>query len=326
MVQQFQLLVAASMLAPVFAVPSSRPSALVRRQETCRVQRLDEQGNIEELAVQVGFYSDQNCENYMATSCIYTGRDTYNGSPGDYSCSSANTPPGAPYYVKVLNSGATYKPSLQVLFTRDQSCPPSGPGQVYATLVNNEACVQLNLGGSAPGISVYPNGGAAIARVGDNVTVVDEEPRMRKRQANTKCDGFITDSQQPSTSRTEMVSNIIDCTNGASNGCMITVGEQMTKSFSTSFSLSAGGGIEGIFSVETTFGLEYTESTTTSIQNGFSVAAGQKGYIGAYSSATLFTGRFTGCDQGDAEQAGQTLAIFSDSNRISYSIIATGAV
>ncbi|KJX95398.1 hypothetical protein TI39_contig4116g00001 [Zymoseptoria brevis] len=306
MVQQFQLLVAAFMLAPVFAVPSSGPSVLVRRQETCRVQKLDEQGNIEELAVQVGFYSDQNCENYMATSAFIP----------------AETPTTA--HLAII--AALQLIPRRVLFTRDQSCPPSGPGQVYATLVNNEACVQLNLGGSAPGISVYPNGGAAIARVGDNVTVVDEEPRMRKRQANTKCDGFITDSQQPSTSRTEMVSNIIDCTNGASNGCMITVGEQMTKSFSTSFSLSAGGGIEGIFSVETTFGLEYTESTTTSIQNGFSVAAGQKGYIGAYSSATLFTGRFTGCDQGDAEQAGQTLAIFSDPNRISYSIIATGAV
>jgi hypothetical protein len=87
--------------------------------------------------------------------------------------------------------------------------------------------------------------------------------------------------------------------------------------------LSAGGGIEGIFSVEATFGQEFTSSSTTSIQEGFSVQAGQKGYLSAYSAAALFKGKFTGCDSGDAEQAGEVLAI--KKNGFTYAVVNTGS-
>lgn len=143
-------------------------------------------------------------------------------------------------------------------------------------------------------------------------------PTLRKR--DSKCDGFNIESSVPSTSQTVQVSNIVDCINGAESGCTITVGSEHTESVSTSYSLSAGGGIEGIFSVEATFGMEYTESSTTSLQEGFSVQQGQKGYLAAYSAATLFRGTYTGCDEGDAEQPGEALVIKKEGCKLFLSL------
>lgn len=181
---------------------------------------------------------------------------------------------------------------------------------MFATLVDNASCVQFNLGGDAPGISIFPKGGSEIAR-------------LIEKRADPKCDSFTIESSTPSTSQTVQVSNIVDCTNGAEGGCPITVEESYTKSVTTSFSLTAGGGIEGIFSVEATFGMEYTEEATTSIQTGVTVAQGSRGYLAAYSAATLFKGKFTGCDSGDAEQPGQVLDI--KANGFTYSVVNTGA-
>ncbi|KAI0612767.1 hypothetical protein TUN205_02999 [Pyrenophora tritici-repentis] len=137
-----------------------------------------------------------------------------------------------------------------------------------------------------------------------------------------KCGGFRVESTQPSTTESVQISNIVDCTNGTEDGCPITVGSEEEKSVTTSYSLTAGGGIEGLFSIETTFGMEYTESTTTSIQEGFSVSKGQKGYLSAYSAATLFKGVWTDCDEGDVEQPGEALVI--KENGFTYSIVNTG--
>jgi hypothetical protein len=175
----------------------------------------------------------------------------------------------------------------------------------------------MNLAGDAPGISVFPKGGSGIARLADT-----SSSNLTKR-ADPKCDGFTIESQEPSSSQTVQVSNIVDCVNGADSGCEITVGQEHTESVSTSYSVTAGGGIEGLFSVEATFGQEYTESSTTSIQEGFSVQQGQKGYLSAYSAATLFHGRFTGCDAGDAEQPGEVLAI--KANGFTYAVVNTGS-
>lgn len=101
------------------------------------------------------------------------------------------------------------------------------------------------------------------------------------------------------------------------------MGSEHTESVTTSYSATAGGGIEGIFEASVTFGMDYTDSSTTSLQEGFSVAAGQKGYLSAFSAATLFSGTYTGCDQGDAEQDGQVLAI--KTNGFTYIVVNTGA-
>jgi hypothetical protein len=184
----------------------------------------------------------------------------------------------------------------------------------------------MNLGGFAPGVTIFPHGGSGIARV----AATDEEASQAasKRSGSlgkraAKCSGFSYTDSQPSSSQTVQVSNIVDCTNGGDAGCSITIGSEHTESVSTSYSVSAGGGIEGIFSVEATFGQEYTSSSTTSIQEGFSVQPGQKGYLAAYSAATLFKGKFTGCDSGDAEQPGQALVIKKEG--FTYNVVNTGS-
>jgi hypothetical protein len=149
----------------------------------------------------------------------------------------------------------------------------------------------MNLAGGTPGTTVFPHGGSGTARAGDLI-----------KQASPKCNGFTIESSVPSSSRSVQVSAIIDCTNGEpSAGCSISVEQQHTESVTTSFSASVGGGNEGIFSIEATFGMEYTSESSTSITYDLSVQVGQKGYLSAYSAVTLFKGKFTGCDSGDAE-------------------------
>ena len=91
-------------------------------------------------------------------------------------------------------------------------------------------------------------------------------PLLAKR--NVKRKGFRVESSMSSTTESMQISNMVDCTNGTDDGCPITVGLAQTKLVTTSYSLTASGGIEGIFSIETTFGIEYTESTTMCIQEG----------------------------------------------------------
>lgn len=189
------------------------------------------------------------------------------------------------------------------------------------------------------GTSVFPNGGSGISRVATTGEVttfgsaedgnfifesthVPEEKRFIAKKRAAKCDGFIIEDETPSYSQTVQISQLVDCINGAEAGCQIDAEKQFTESISTSFEVSAGGGIDGIFSIEATFGTEYTQETTTSINLGFSIPKGQKGYLSAYSAATLFTGRYTGCDEGDVEQPGRALVIKKES--FTYGIVLTG--
>ncbi len=143
------------------------------------------------------------------------------------------------------------------------------------------------------------------------------------KRSKPKCKGFHIDSQQPSETESVQVSSIVDCINGASSGCTIPESEQHTNSVTTSFSTKAGFDIEEIFSVETTFYQDYTQSSTTSISKGFSIPQGQKGYLSAYSAATLFKGKFTDCDSGPKEVPGQALVV--KKNGFTYSVVLTRA-
>lgn len=277
--------------------------ALGPRQDQCAPN--DDAGN--PYVARIGYYSEHDCNDKVSTFCLYTYQGTIDTGSGSYSCAIAGLPDTTPFYAKVEDSPFD---DMQVVFTRDQTCPPNGPGAVFATLIDNASCVLFNLGGDAPGTSVYPHGGAPIAR-------------KQVKRDGAKCSGFTIESQTPSESQTVQVSNIVDCVNGAESGCEIQISQEHTESVSTSMSVTAGGGIEGIFSIETTLGVEYTQSDTTAVQEGFSIPAGQKGYLAAYSGATLFKGKFTGCDSGDAEQPGQVLAI--KKNAFHYSTVLTGA-
>lgn len=247
----------------------------------------------------IGYYSDHDCTEKIGHNCVYTVQAIADGAPGSYGCNPGLLPSTTPFYAKVEESPYN---EMQIVFTRDQTCPPNGPGAVFATLIDNRSCVAMNLGGGEPGVSVFPHGGSGIARR-------EEPPAALARRADPKCKGFNIESSSPSSSQSVQVSIIIDCVNGADGGCSITVEQQHSESVSTSYSATAGGGIEGIFSVEATFGQEFTETSSTTVATGESVPKGQKGYLSAYSSATLFKGTFTGCDSGPAEQPGQVLAI-----------------
>ena len=300
------LLALALWLSAAIAAPSF-PARLVARDgpDDCAPTTGDDP--VQPYVADIGYYSDKDCTERLSSVCVYSYQSVIDAGPGNYGCNPGILPSTTPFWAKVEDSPFD---EIQLIFTRDQTCPPNGPGAVFATLIDNASCVEFNLGGDAPGVTVFPNGGSGIAR------------QIGKR-ADPKCDGFTVESSSPSSSQTVQVSNIVDCTNGAESGCSITVGQEHTETVSTSYSLTAGGGIEGIFSVEATFGMEYTESSTTSIQEGFSVQAGQKGYLSAYSAATLFQGTFTGCDSGDAEQPGQVLAI--KANGFTYAVVNTGA-
>ncbi|KAI1809018.1 hypothetical protein GGS20DRAFT_441550 [Poronia punctata] len=271
---------------------------------------VDDEGNpyIADLA----FFSDQDCNDKTGYVCVYTYQSTIDSGSGAYSCNPGLLPGNTPFYAKVEDSPID---SMQLVFTHDQSCPPTGPGAVFATLIDNKSCVQFNEGGEGPGISIFPSGGSGLS-------LVEPKPPKNSKRDGPKCSGFTAESQSPTSSQSVQVSSIVDCTNGGAPGCSITVGEQHTESVSTSFSATAGGGIEGIFEVSATFGTEYTDSTTTSIQEGLSVQQGQKGYLAAYNAATLFKGKFTGCDSGDEEQEGTALVL--KENGFTYSIVNTG--
>lgn len=257
-------------------------------------------------AADIYYYTDKDCSDAVGSNCAYAARDKIDGGPGKYECEGPTLPAHTPYWAKLVD---TDFPNIQVVYTQDQTCPPSGPGAVFAVLDNNANCVQMNKGGPSPGVSIFPHGGSGLAR------------KVEKR--DTECSGFRIDSQQSSESRSIQISDIVDCTNGSEAGCTISIGEEHTESLSTSFSFTSGVTVAAIFEVSTTFGVEYTSSSTTSIQTGLSIPAGQKGYLSAYNTATLFRGHFTGCNSGDSEQAGVSLVL--KEGGMTYSIILTGA-
>ncbi|KAI7528539.1 hypothetical protein KC331_g15690 [Hortaea werneckii] len=280
------------------------PLALVARDGADECDTTTTEGY--EYIANIGYYSDSDCTQELRKVCVYSTSGTVDEGYDYYSCEDAYAPDDTPYYAQALD--ATYS-DMMLAFTQDQTCPPSGPGAVFSTLIDNDSCVAMNAGGDAVGLTVYPHGGTLTKRLA---------------KKTPSCSGFNIESQEPSYSPSVQVSNIIDCTNAAdSPGCTIEVGEQHTESMTTSYSVSAGGGIEGIFEVSTTFGQDFTESTSTSVTEGYSVAQGQKGYLSAYNTATLFKGTFTGCDSGDSEQEGEALVL--KKGGLAYSVIYTGA-
>ncbi|KAK4502893.1 hypothetical protein PRZ48_006319 [Zasmidium cellare] len=280
--------------AGVIVVPRAGP-------DMCPATIIDEEGRNATYAANVRYFADGDCTVQLTHDCFYTV--VQSDPPGSYVCGATTAPNKTPYYAQVEDSPF---PSIQILYTQDQSCPPSGPGAVFATLIDGNSCVEMNKAAPGIGVSIYPQGGAGIAK-----------------RDNPSCSGFTIDSQQTSESQSVQVSNIIDCTNGASGGCMITESEEHTTSVSTMYSATAGGGIEGVFDVMATFGMDFTDSSSTSVQQGFSIQAGQKGYLSAYSAAVLFKGTFTGCSSGDANQPGQALVIRN--NAFTYTVVNTGS-
>jgi hypothetical protein len=261
----------------------------------------DESGN--PYVATIEYFDNKDCTgDNISHQCYYSYQGVVDRGSGHYSCNSAGLPSSSPFYAKLTDSPF---PDIQLLYTRDQSCPPNGAGAVFVSMVNKENCVMFNIAGDVPGMSIYPNGGSGLTR--------------KAKRADAKCDGFTVESKENSYSPSVQVSEIIDCLNGAESGCEISEEKSHTESVSTSFSATAGGGIEGVFSVSATFGTEFTTEDTTSIQKGLSIPQGQKAYLSAYSSATLFKGKFTGCDSGDAEQPGQVLAI--KKNTFTYLIV-----
>lgn len=190
----------------------------------------------------ITYYSDNDCTQEIGFKCTYSGGGDGPAcstlpDPGVGICQSGTGfPDQAPFYAKL--SGAVTE-NTQAIFTMDQTCPPQGNNGVFAALTQNGRCVEINLGGSGPGLIVYPNGGSGLAKRFFNETL--------DRRDDTKCSGFNTDSSANTETPSVKVSDIVDCTNGSESGCSITKGQQQEQSITTSYSLTAGGGIEGIF-------------------------------------------------------------------------------
>ncbi|KAI1323677.1 hypothetical protein F5Y16DRAFT_332946 [Xylariaceae sp. FL0255] len=278
------------------------------------------QGYTEPYVADIGFYSDKDCIKEISYDCVYVREKWIKDGKGSYQCNNSKLPKHTPFYAKVR--GTAY-PDIQMLFTEDQSCPPSGAGAVFASLVDNSACVELNLGGNAPGISVYPHGGAPLSRRNDGSLVVDNSNSLleNEKRASDKCKGFKHTSSKPSESKPVKVSAEVDCTNAGSGDCTITKSKQHTKSVTTSYSVDSGITIDEVFDIGATFGQDYTSGVTTTLQYGFSVDKGQKGYLTAYSDGTLFKGEFTDCDSGK-NHAGEVLAV--KKNSLHYLVVDSG--
>lgn len=112
--------------------------------------------NGDPFAALVGYYADQDCTQYLHGSCIYG----YCDGEGCYGCYPANPPATTHYYAKIIE---TAYDSIQLIYTQDQTCPPNGPGAVFATLIANARCVQMNVGGEAV-VSIQPSQGHNIHR------------------------------------------------------------------------------------------------------------------------------------------------------------------
>ncbi len=109
-----------------------------------------------------GYYSDKDCtKREDKPLCLYALEKFVNSGKGSYSCSNTGDglPDATPFWAKVEDT--PFK-TLQVVFTNDQTCPPNGPGAVFATLIDNQSCVEMNHGGTAPGVTVFPNRGATV--------------------------------------------------------------------------------------------------------------------------------------------------------------------
>ena len=221
-----------------------------------------ENANDQCFVADLRYYSDKDCTQEIPGTalCEYNKCDIT--QPGQYACGAGNFPThGTPFWVKNAFSLSNL-PDLQILFTEDQSCPPSGPGAVFATLNAGPSCVQLNKDGNTPGITIYSHGGAAVAK--RDAAAAEVQPVKR---GMPKCKGFNKNGDgKPSESQSVQVSSIVDCTNGAESGCTISKGDQHTESVTTMYSATAGGGIEGVFMVSATFGMSFEMSETTTEQ------------------------------------------------------------
>ncbi|KAI1323635.1 hypothetical protein F5Y16DRAFT_403197 [Xylariaceae sp. FL0255] len=301
---------------------------------------------------ELGWFTDNSCSDSDGTLCVYVADNAATGGSGSWACNPADLPDAStssPIYAKVLDSAfpsmvskmiyhfpehglGKYDDPFQIDFTLDQSCPPSAPAATFASLINNDACVELTLGGSGPGITLWPNGGSPINK--RDTQELAPKPAAKKREHvqhfegvfkkrdGTTCSGFTSSSQQETTSNTVQVSDIVNCINGAAAGCTISDAVQHTTSITTSYSLSAGGSLFDVLDVSATFGQDYTDSTATTIQENLTVQQGQTGYLASYSAATEFQGTFTGCSDGTDTQTGS--AVVLRTNSLSYIVVNTG--
>jgi len=92
----------------------------------------------------VRFYSDKDCTQNTGHVCLYAPKSVVEGGSGLHGCNPGLLPATTPFYARVEDSPFD---EMQLVFTRDQTCPPNGPGAVFATLIDNKSCVEFNLVG-----------------------------------------------------------------------------------------------------------------------------------------------------------------------------------
>ncbi|KAK0542994.1 hypothetical protein OC846_006088 [Tilletia horrida] len=243
-------------------------NALLSSRSQCQCSSCDP--NNDPNVILIGYYSDANCQTLM-TEVSYKA---YGDSPsGCATCNVAYLPASASFFGKVISGNS----GVQADLTRDQTCPPGGPNAVIATFdTGSPTCVQLQGITGEEGMSVYGAGGATLAK-----------KRAEKRDTQS-CSGFTVSSQQDTYTASQQVSDTVNCQNSAAP-CTISEAQQHTTTITSSYSATAGFDIEGI-SASVTFGQEYSDSDSTTLQDTFSVPVNQEGFLTTYSAATLFQG------------------------------------
>ncbi|SJX64375.1 uncharacterized protein SRS1_15016 [Sporisorium reilianum f. sp. reilianum] len=256
----------------------------------------------------VGYYADENCQTLLKTVTYEWTQSTGAIECGYHGCAPALLPEQASMYAKAGKVYEAQWPMVQVYLTRDQVCPPTNADAVIAVMTGGKpGCIQLQGITGQEGASIYPCDDGPLSR------------RALLARRDDKCSGFTVESQQDTYSASSQVSSVVNCQNSAAP-CIISESVQHTTTIESSFSLSAGGSVEGI-DIGATFGTSYSESTSTTLQQSYSIPVNQEGYLTTYAQATLFKGTYTGCAGGD--QPGEAL-VLKDRPPI-YQVVITNA-
>lgn len=308
--------ITSALLGTALAAPQSVPE-----KPSPRCNPTDAQG--QKFLGEIGYYSDSKCSQRIQGICHYGPQSLIDGATSSWGCGGQNFPEKAPFYAKVDDSPFD---DIQFAFTNDQKCPPEGPGAIFATLVDNGKCVLINYGGVVPGTTIYPKGGAPFSRaqlkLDSTASSVPVSADQKRQERGVKCQGWTLhpDHMKPTRTGTEQASDILDCTNGPAGGCERTVSVKELKPVRTRY--TAEPPIEGAFNIESVFGLDYTDSSTSEKPVTLSVPQGQAGYLAVSSEATLFDeGYYLGCNAEPQKRKGSGLAV--KKNALRYNVVLT---
>ncbi|KAF6767289.1 hypothetical protein PSEUBRA_003800 [Kalmanozyma brasiliensis GHG001] len=263
---------------------------------------------------EVNFWDQAGCKgnlyHYTATEKS-VDEDDCNMPFGHRSCNDPNlTQSKAEMWVSSALPGS----NSEAVITVDQSC---GDGPTALTTIKpNKGCAYLGTITGNEGLMCYSNGGVPLRRRNWFTNIFkhhdsppppapDAPPAPPAPAQENTCHGFRVDRQYDMQTPSVQIGPTVDCRNEHSD-CTTTTSSSETKTIETTFNATAGVSaglpiaigklLPFKFSASVSFGRDYTDSLTTTVSNGFTVKAGEMGYLSASGDMTVFEGTFTDCD------------------------------